>query len=215
MEFASLRSWGTYWALEGVLGYLRGREEPPCDQVQCGREGGREEERRWERTSAPEGGLGEGRGSYAQRGPLSARGSAGTERDLQGIGGLEGNAASISPTHLGPGEPAGVLGLKPHPPGPPPAVQILVLSHPPPGPLLATWVPGPEPRLLQSLPVGPGSLSAAPNRVSSGHVDPGRPSTAPSEDSSSCVGPYTSMCALDQLQEQTLVSRTHTEVELT
>ena len=51
------------------------------------------------------------------------RGATGTGRDPQEIGGMKGKAASMFPTHLGPGEPAEVLGL------------ILCLPRPP---LLAT-----------------------------------------------------------------------------
>ena len=87
-------------------------------------------EERWtpDRTGAPEGGLGEGGGSHAQRGPLMASGSVGTERNLQGIGELEGNAASISPGFSDPGKPAEVLCLNPHILWHPPAMWVLGLS---------------------------------------------------------------------------------------
>ena len=76
------------------LRHLRGWEESPHNWVGCEREGGGEEKWRWDGTSTPEVGLGKKRGSHTQRGPLTERGSAGTERDLWGIGGLEGNAAA-------------------------------------------------------------------------------------------------------------------------
>ena len=70
-------------------------------------------------TGTPEGRLGEGRGSQDQRGPPTEQQSVRTGRDLEGIRGLEGNTASDSPNRLGPGKPAGVLGLNLSPPGPP------------------------------------------------------------------------------------------------
>ena len=76
-------------------------------------------------TGAPEGWLGEGRGSNAQRDPLSVRGSTGTGRDPRGIGGSEGNMASVSPAHSGPEEPAEVPGLILHTQRPPPAARVL------------------------------------------------------------------------------------------
>ena len=94
------------------FGYLRGREESPHYQVGHGRVGG-EERWRWDRTGTPEWGLGEGRGSHAWRGPVMTRRSAGMQRDLRGIGGSEGNTASIFPTHSGTGEPVGLPGLNP------------------------------------------------------------------------------------------------------
>ena len=99
----------------GDLGPLRGWEKSPLDQVGRGREGGGEEKWRWDGTGTPGGELGEGRGSHARRHPLIARGSAGKERDLHGIRGLEGNAASTSPSPSGPHEPAGTPGLNPCP----------------------------------------------------------------------------------------------------
>ena len=63
-------------------------------------------------------GLGEGRGSHTWRGPLRAWVLVGWERELQGIGGSEGNMARVSPTALGPREPAGVLGLSSRSRGP-------------------------------------------------------------------------------------------------
>ena len=58
-----------------------------ADKVERGRERGGKEKWRQDRTSAPEGERGEGKHSHTWRGPLMARGSAGTERDLWGIGG--------------------------------------------------------------------------------------------------------------------------------
>ena len=57
---------------------------------------GRRGEENWrrDRTGAPEGGLGKKRDSHTQRAPLMVRGSVGTERDLQGIGGSEENVAA-------------------------------------------------------------------------------------------------------------------------
>ena len=54
-----------------------------------------EEKWRLERTSAPEGWLGEGRGSLAWRNP-------------RGLGGSEGSAPSVCPAQLGPQKPAGL-----------------------------------------------------------------------------------------------------------
>ena len=69
-------------------------------------------------------GRGEGRGSHTQRDPLTARGSMGMGRDPQGMGGSEGNTASIFPSHSAPGKSAEVPGL--------------ILCHP--RPPLAMWV---------------------------------------------------------------------------
>ena len=97
-----------------------------------------EEKWRQDGTSAPEGWLGEGRGSYAQRGPITVGGSVGMGRDLWRIGELQENMASISPTHLGLSEPAGAPGLNLCPPGPPPAVLCLSPTpHTLPRPFLA------------------------------------------------------------------------------
>ena len=67
--------------------------------------GGREGEKkwRWDRIGSPEGRLGEGRDSHAQRGPPMIRGSTGTGRDPREGRGLEGIAASVSPAHWAPG----------------------------------------------------------------------------------------------------------------
>lgn len=66
---------------------------------------------RWRQdgTGTPEGWWLEGRGSHDQREPLSERVSAGMGRELQGIGGSEGNVASVSPMCSNLGKPAGVL----------------------------------------------------------------------------------------------------------
>ena len=64
---------------------------------------GGEEKWRPDGTGAPEGWLGEGKGSHAGRGPLTMRGSVGMGIDLRGIGGSEGNAASVSPACSVPG----------------------------------------------------------------------------------------------------------------
>ena len=72
--------------LVGDLGHVRGWEEPLHDWVGCVGEGVGEKWR-WDRTSAPEGRLGEGRGSDSQRGPLTVRESVGMGRDLRGIRG--------------------------------------------------------------------------------------------------------------------------------
>ena len=64
-----------------------------------------------EGVSAPEGWLGERRGSQAQRAPPTVRGSTGIGRDATEGRGLEENMASVSPAHLVPGEPAEVEGL--------------------------------------------------------------------------------------------------------
>ena len=108
MEFVSPHNYGTYQALAGDLGHLTGWEEALCDWVGHRREGGGKEKWRWDDTGIPEGQLGEGRCSHDRRGPLMARGSAGKGRDLWGIRGLEGNAASITTACLVPSEPAGV-----------------------------------------------------------------------------------------------------------
>ena len=174
-----------------------------------GKRGG--EKWRWDRTGTPEVGLGEGRVFHAQRDPLTARGSVGTERDLQGIGRSEGKVANVSPGCSGPGKPAGVLGLNPQPPEPPPAAQVLALS--------------PASTKASSDHEGPGSPRAAPDRASSGCTGPGRMSTVPLQvllqlyrplraclwrpvPQLVCVG----TCALGQLQEQTLVRGKHSKV---
>ena len=76
-------------------------------------------------TGTPEERLGERKGSHAHRGPLTGRGSMGMGRDPQGIRGLEGNMASVSPTHSGPREAAEFPGLILHPPRPPPSAWVL------------------------------------------------------------------------------------------
>ena len=102
-------------ALVGDLGHLRAREESTCDQVGHGREGEGEEKLRWDGTGAPEGSW--GRGEVPTLGGVhSVRGSARMEKDLWGIGGSEGNLASISPACSGPHKPAGALGLNTKPP---------------------------------------------------------------------------------------------------
>ena len=90
-------------------------------------------------TGAPEGQLEEGRDSHAQRGPFTTRGTTGTGRDPQGIGGPEGNAACISPHPVGLGEPADPRPDAPHDKAPSgrteprpstsPPTQGLFLSH--------------------------------------------------------------------------------------
>ena len=119
----------------GVLGLnLRPLGPPPAVWVLGSWDGGREEEKwRQDGTGTPEGWLEEGKGSHARRGPLTVRGSAGTGRDLQDIGGSEGNPARVSPAHSGPCEPARVPCLNLCPPGLPPAVQILSLNPAPHG----------------------------------------------------------------------------------
>ena len=59
-------------------------------------------------TGAPEGRLGEGKGSHAQRGKL------GGQR-------IKREHGQVSPAHLGPQEPAEIPGLILCPPRPPPA----------------------------------------------------------------------------------------------
>ena len=83
--------------LVGDIRHLRGWEEALHNQVGCGGEGGGEEKWRPDGTGPPEEQLGAGRCSHACKGPLRVRRSAETGRDLQGIRGLEGNVASISP----------------------------------------------------------------------------------------------------------------------
>ena len=75
-----------------------------------------------------------------------AQGPARMERDLQGIRGSEGNMASVSLAHWGPGKPAGAPGLKPHPPGAPSSQAG----------------PGPEPHPHQGLFQPCGSQAQAP-----------------------------------------------------
>ena len=53
------------------------------------------------------------------------QGLAGMGRDLWGIGGSEGNEASVSPACSSPREPAGALDLNLSPLGPPPAMLHL------------------------------------------------------------------------------------------
>ena len=71
--------------LVGDLGHLGGQEECLHDKIGCVREGGGEEKWRWDGAGAPEGRLGEGRVSSTQRGALSGRGSAGREKEFQGM----------------------------------------------------------------------------------------------------------------------------------
>ena len=66
-------------------------------------------------TSAPEGWLGEGRGSMLRMSPTTVRGSTGMERGPRESGGSERNVASVSPARLDPREPGEVPGLILHP----------------------------------------------------------------------------------------------------
>ena len=75
-----------------------------------------EEKWRQDGTGAPEGRLGEGKGSRAQRGK---------GRDHWEGRGSKGSMASISRAHLGPWEPAEIPGLILCPLRPPPATQVL------------------------------------------------------------------------------------------
>ena len=57
-----------------------------------------------------------GKGFPCLDGTLTSRESVRTGRDPWGFGVSQGNMASISPTHLAPEKPTGVLGLVLHPP---------------------------------------------------------------------------------------------------
>ena len=104
-----------------------GREEPPSNRVGHGGEVSGEEKWRRDGTSAPEGRLGEGRGSHTQRG---------NRGDPRESGGTEGSAAGVSPAHLRSREPAEVLSL------------ILWLRRLPPASLSLSPAPTPLPRAL-------------------------------------------------------------------
>ena len=70
-ESASSHNQGTYQALVGDHGHLRGREEPQQLRRMWGMgEVKGEEKWRWDGTGAPERQLGEGKGSHARRGIL-------------------------------------------------------------------------------------------------------------------------------------------------
>ena len=75
-------------------------------------------EEKWRRygTSAPEGWLGEGKGSHAQKGK---------GRDHWDGRESKGNVASISPDHLGSWKPAEIPSLILCPLKPPPAARVL------------------------------------------------------------------------------------------
>ena len=75
-----------------------------------------EEKWRRDRTSAPEGRLGERKGSHAQRGKGG---------DHWKVRGSERSVANVSPVHLGPGEPAEIPGLILCQPRSPPTVWVL------------------------------------------------------------------------------------------
>ena len=102
--------------------HLRGWEEPPSNRVGCWGGGRGEEEWRRDGTGAPEGRLGEGRGSHSWRGPLMVRGATG---DAERPSGDWRISASISPAHLGSREPSEVPGLILCPLRPPPATWVL------------------------------------------------------------------------------------------
>ena len=146
MGFVSPRSWGTYWELDEVVGCLRGWEEPPLNQVGCGREG-RRVEAGWDQCPLGEAGGGEMfPGSEWSTGG-GRQGISGDRERPSRDGGLEGNVARASPNCSGPREPAGVLGLNP-----PAPTRLLLASWvpgpeppPQPGPLPAKWVAGPKP----------------------------------------------------------------------
>ena len=76
------------------------------------------EEKKWRQdgTGAPEGRLGEGKGSHTWRG------KGGDSWEGRGS---EGNMARVSCTHLGPGEPAEIPGLILCPARTPPAMRVL------------------------------------------------------------------------------------------
>ena len=67
-----------------------------------------------------------------RRDPLTVRGSTGTGRDPREIGGSEENVASISSDHLGPREPAEVLGQILHPLRLPPSGRAVLPKPRPP-----------------------------------------------------------------------------------
>lgn len=95
--------------------------------------------------------------------PFTAGGLAGTERPLPG-----------------PLLAAWVFEHDPPPQRPLPATWFPKTEFlPTPRPLQAMWVLEPESHNLKSPPVGPGSLSATPDRASSGCMDPGSMSATP------------------------------------